>query len=186
MAVELLSLSCNHCGAPLEVPAGARFVTCAHCNSRLAVQRSGSAYYTSVLDRIEHNTEEAAEDLGVIRLQNDLGRLDREWKEQRQRYCTRGSNGALIEPVGGAGCAIVGGILAIPPILIVTVVLAFIFPPLALLGLLLLTGLAYWAISDNKKNFEAFRKAKAQYLCHRHRLISELERRESRIEKTLP
>ena len=49
--MELISVSCNHCGAPLEVPPGANYVTCAHCGSRLAVKRTGSAVYTELLER---------------------------------------------------------------------------------------------------------------------------------------
>ena len=54
--MQLISLSCNKCGAPLEAPEGANFLTCGYCGSRLAVQRNGSAYYTQVLDQIDHKT----------------------------------------------------------------------------------------------------------------------------------
>ena len=42
-AVKVDSVACNHCGAPLQVGSGTRFVTCAHCGSQLEVHRTGSS-----------------------------------------------------------------------------------------------------------------------------------------------
>ena len=58
--MELITLSCNQCGAPLEAPPSARFLTCAHCGSRLSVQRTGSAYYTEVMEQVATNTAQIA------------------------------------------------------------------------------------------------------------------------------
>ncbi len=58
--MRLLSLTCNHCGAPLEVPAKTRFLTCNYCSSRLEVHRSGSAVHTEVLEAIEERTKKIA------------------------------------------------------------------------------------------------------------------------------
>jgi DNA-directed RNA polymerase subunit RPC12/RpoP len=58
--MELISLSCNNCGAPLEAPESAKYLTCAFCGSRLSVQRTGSAYYTNVMEQIAENTAQTA------------------------------------------------------------------------------------------------------------------------------
>lgn len=41
--VNTETLTCNSCGAPLEVPGTANVVTCNHCSCQLAIRRLGSA-----------------------------------------------------------------------------------------------------------------------------------------------
>ena len=77
--METISVRCNHCGAPLDVGANARFVTCKFCNSQLEVKRSESAVFTEEITRIADNTQQMAGSLEVIELQNEIERLDREW-----------------------------------------------------------------------------------------------------------
>ncbi len=48
--MRVISLTCDKCRAPLEIPAKTEFVTCTYCSSRLAVQRSGNAVDTEVLE----------------------------------------------------------------------------------------------------------------------------------------
>ena len=88
--MELETLSCNNCGAPLEVPPGANFVTCAHCGSRLAIKRTDNASYTEVLDQIGQRTERMSEDhtnrgLGLDRYRSYLLLLARSQLGQQFR-----------------------------------------------------------------------------------------------------
>ncbi|MEQ8819095.1 MAG: hypothetical protein RLY93_02545 [Sumerlaeia bacterium] len=78
--MKTLHLTCNHCGAPLDVAENANFVTCGHCGSRLKVERTESSYSTSVLESIDRRTQDIQEDLEKIRLHHELERLDREWE----------------------------------------------------------------------------------------------------------
>ena len=101
---RLIALSCNHCGAPLEVPGDTRFLTCGHCSSRLEVQRSGDAVFTKVLEALDQRTTALAKDVEILKLQNNLERLDREWATESQSYMSRSKNGVLSEPtVEGTG-----------------------------------------------------------------------------------
>lgn len=77
--MEMISVCCNHCGAPLNVGANARFVTCTFCNTQLEVKRSESAVFTEEITRIAENTRQMAGSLEIIELQNEIERLDREW-----------------------------------------------------------------------------------------------------------
>jgi DNA-directed RNA polymerase subunit RPC12/RpoP len=61
-----LSVNCNHCGATLEVDENTRFVTCKYCHSRLAIQTTGSAVFTKVLEKLEERTGQIAGNLKVI------------------------------------------------------------------------------------------------------------------------
>jgi transcription elongation factor Elf1 len=104
--MKALSVSCQNCGAPLEVAEGVRFITCGFCNSRLEIHRSPTSVYSELIDKIERRTEEMAENLGVIRIQNELEQLDREWMMQRDGFMVRGKDGSTSEPGG------VGGLVA--------------------------------------------------------------------------
>jgi hypothetical protein len=103
--MNTINLICNHCGAPLEVTEGTNFVTCRFCSSRLAIEHSESAFYTRVIEAIEQQTNALSQDLETIKVQNEVERLDREWRMERERLCHRTKSGRLIEPTAtDAGC----------------------------------------------------------------------------------
>lgn len=115
---HLVSVSCNHCGASLQLSDKAKFVTCNYCGSRLAVHRTDSASYTEVLNEIRDTTQRVESNLDVIRLQNDLERLDREWMMERERYMVSDKDGARHVPsrgrsLVGAAVSIIVGIGAV-------------------------------------------------------------------------
>ena len=84
--MKILALTCNHCGAPLEVPAKTRFLTCTFCSSQLEVHRSGNAAYTEVLKALQEQAEQVADDVETLKLKRDLDELDRKWIEERKRH----------------------------------------------------------------------------------------------------
>ena len=67
---QILSASCNKCGASLELPSGLRFATCQFCGSRLEVRFTGGGVYTEVLDASDDGDRQIAHDLQLIKLQN--------------------------------------------------------------------------------------------------------------------
>lgn len=91
--MTILNLTCNHCGAPLQVPEKTRFLTCRFCSSQLEVQHSENAVYTEVLQALDQRTSEIARDVGAIKRQNELAQLDREWERERESYLVRGQHG---------------------------------------------------------------------------------------------
>jgi uncharacterized Zn finger protein (UPF0148 family) len=111
---QLLSVTCNHCGAPLSVPGDARFVTCTYCGTRLEVHRSGGAAYTAVLNSIDQRTERIERDVAEIKVREQMEQLDREWMIERERFMVRGKNGNVSMPngpgavVGSAAAAVFG------------------------------------------------------------------------------
>ena len=84
--MEAEALSCNNCGAPLDVSPGMNYVTCAHCRSRLAVHRTPSLYYTEVLEQLDERTGRIAEDLAAVKAETEVERVDREWQIEREKY----------------------------------------------------------------------------------------------------
>jgi LSD1 subclass zinc finger protein len=104
--MNLETVTCNNCGAPLQVPAGARFVTCTHCQTSLEVHRDASVVYTEKVSEIADNTQKMAGELAELRRNSELERLDREWEQERQQYMIRGQHGEVQEP------SIVGSMIA--------------------------------------------------------------------------
>ena len=81
--MEAVSVRCNHCGAPLTVGEKTRFVTCQFCNCQLEVKRTDSSIFTEEVSKIADHTEKMADSLEVIKLQNEIERVDREWQAQQ-------------------------------------------------------------------------------------------------------
>src|SRR5438045_5577549 len=114
MTMEVQTLSCNNCGAPIDVPPQANFATCAHCGSRLAVRRTDSVAYTEVLGRIDKTTSHMSEDLQTLRQESELERIDREWQIEREQFMQRGRDGSSSVPSNsGTVVAVIGAVGAI-------------------------------------------------------------------------
>ena len=114
--MKVITVRCNECGAPLETSDTARYLTCGHCGSQLSVQRTASAVFTEKLDAIASQTEMMAGSLGIIRVQNDIAQLDREWVMEREKHLIRGKRG-VHEPnfasIFGGTVGLVVGLLMI-------------------------------------------------------------------------
>jgi DNA-directed RNA polymerase subunit RPC12/RpoP len=176
--VTLESLSCSHCGAPLEVPPGVRYATCAHCGSRLAIHRTGTAAYTEVLEEIRDRTARMAEDLGHIRLQNELERLDREWEARRAPLMTHGKDGSVNPPSAAGG--LLGGLLA-GGFGIFWLVMAFSMgaPPFFLLFGVAFIGLALAGGIYTASRAQEYSAAEQEYRRQRVELLGQMRDRES-------
>lgn len=109
------SLSCNNCGAPIDVSLQANFATCTHCGSRLAIRRTNSASYTETLERLDKTTSQMSEELETIRQQNELEQVDREWQMEREQYLVHNdkSGSARTPSTGGAVGAVIVGVVMV-------------------------------------------------------------------------
>lgn len=177
--MKLLSLTCNHCGAPLEAPTKTRYLTCAYCNSRLEVKREGQAVYTEVLEAIEERTARIAEDVETIKLQNEIERLDREWTLQRERYLVKGQEGDISVP-STAG-SVVGGLVGAGfgvawTIFTASIGAPFIFPVFGILFIVL----ALAGTFSGTAKAEAYRLEQGSYESRRRALLARLRERSAR------
>ncbi len=101
---ELISVSCNHCGAPLPVAESTRFITCTFCGSNLEVHRQGSvSAYTEVLHNIDQRTKKIEQDLHDLKRQSDLEQLDRAWMMRRDQLLVSGRRGSRTVPSMATG-----------------------------------------------------------------------------------
>jgi LSD1 subclass zinc finger protein len=113
--MQIESLNCNHCGAPLEVPQSAKFIRCNHCGSQLVVHRSESATFTEKIEQLTETTENLAAQVSKLTKQSEVDALDRQWDREKEKYMeVTDKHGAKHLPTKGkataAGCTLcVGG-----------------------------------------------------------------------------
>ncbi len=89
--MNLETLNCNSCGAPLEVATSANFVTCQHCSTQLAVRRTETAAFTEELEQL-------AEQVRDLIREGKIADLDRCWERNKQRYLTTERDGSKSVP----------------------------------------------------------------------------------------
>ena len=106
MSIE--RLSCNACGAPLEVPASANYVTCNHCHSQLTIRRQENITFTESLERLTEKTDQLADRVDDLTSVNEVAALDRKWELDRENFMITGKHGNRSLPTTGS--AIGGGI----------------------------------------------------------------------------
>jgi len=107
--METDTLTCNSCGAPLDVPCSAKFVTCNHCSTQLAIRRSDSTTFTEQLNHLVEKTEQLSSRLDDLTTQNELAALDREWELKREDFIVSGNDGHPIIPT--VASSIIGGVM---------------------------------------------------------------------------
>ena len=109
MGIETQSLTCDGCGATLQIPRSARFVNCQYCSSKLAVHRSPDVVFTEALDELTGNTAGMKSQLELLNRHHELAAFDREWEQKKQKYFVT-NGGAERRPA--AATAIAGGIFS--------------------------------------------------------------------------
>lgn len=109
--MKLFTLSCQHCSAPLEVPAKITQLTCQFCGTRLRVQRTGSAAYTETLEEVAQQVARVADTTDQLKVEQEIARLDREWMMGREQFMVRGKDGQLDVP--GKTSALIGGAIVV-------------------------------------------------------------------------
>ncbi len=117
--VELITLSCNECGAPLEVPTKTKFLNCRFCGSRLAVAHSGGATYTETLEALNQKTDLLAYEIEILRLEREIERLDRDWDVESRLHMIKDKNGHAQIPTKGGAFTIVSVFLVFGLVLVI-------------------------------------------------------------------
>lgn len=163
--MELTTVSCNSCGAPLRIPVDARFVTCNHCSCQLEVKHNESVTFTKHLGEINERTERIEEDLAELTYRQTLEDIDREWEQEREQYMVTNKHGHRHIPSmagSGIGCVVIVGFG-----LFWTVMASQVGGgPFALFGVLFIViGVVTSVISYNKA--EAYRSAERDYHLRR-------------------
>ena len=138
--MKIISLNCNNCGGPLDVPVKARFVTCGFCNCRLEVQQTGNTFSTEVIEQLIQQTNQIQDDVEYLKRKAAIAELDEEWKSQKSKFTVRSKGGRVSVPTQTD--AFIQGFLGI----IFAIVTSFILGPIAiLLGILLIAKVSVHA-----------------------------------------
>jgi|GEM_PF-666638 len=190
--MDMTPVACNNCGAALHVPESARFVTCRYCKSQLEVKRADSVVTTEVLRQISDNTAAIAEDLQAIRLESELERLDREWRQRHASLSSRNEDGSIVAPsaamgylamfvMGGFGLAFTIIAAAMSGVFSLTILqtegpakLFAIFPCIFPLFGLFFMALSIFLGIRTIKAAKRFQLEQQQYLEQRQRLLAAL------------
>lgn len=146
--MDLETLCCNSCGAPLTVPGKTNFVTCNHCSTRLAIRRTESTTFTEQIEQIDAKQDEVLERLDRIEKQNQVADLDRDWAAEQQQFMIRGKNGQKHLP---SRATVFGGIVAAVFGLFWTIFAGSMFPPMAIVGVIFIVAAIGTSIYANGK-----------------------------------
>jgi hypothetical protein len=144
MSVE--TLNCNECGALIQAPPAARYLTCNRCGAHLVVRRTDVATFTESApppggprapedegarwrDRGRDDDprwRDMAARLDDLAYENALMRLDREWEFERERYMMSGRYGYryVPSPTTGIVFMVLGGMAGLAVIVVVLYSLA--------------------------------------------------------------
>jgi hypothetical protein len=172
--MQITKVCCQGCGANLEVDESIRFVTCNYCHARLEVVHDTSTTHTKLLEELDQRTESMAREIKVLKLENELERLDREWESVRQSKMIHSKNGSVSEPdsASATGAGIMVIVLGVGWMIFAASVGA---GPSPIFGLLFIGGGIYVMISGNAKASE-FQSLRSRYQMRRGKLISEIQR----------
>jgi DNA-directed RNA polymerase subunit RPC12/RpoP len=175
--MRVLSLTCNHCGASLEVPKKTRFVTCQYCSSRLEVKQTSGTIYTEVLEAIDEKTERIVQDLELIKLQNRLEQLDREWAVEKERYLLKGTHGETMVPTRGVLVivSVIGGVFGLFWMILTLAMGAPLFFPF--FGLIVVAGVIAVCIKA-MSSARIYERRKRDYDIKRGKILEEIRGRD--------
>lgn len=162
--MDLSPVVCNNCGAPLQIPASANFVTCQHCQSQLEVKRNESVAWTEKLeqlDSIDRRTGQLLDQMAQLRYQTELNHIDRAWDREEQRFMVRDQYGNTRRP-SQTGSIVGGCVLA-------TFGFFFLFAggEGIFIGLVTMCGGIALAVAGNRQAIK-YQNARRRYLRRRN------------------
>ena len=166
------TVTCGGCGAPLTIPENVEYVACRFCQAQLHVQRNQSVVFTEVLQSLRQQTERLADNTEILRLQNEIALLDRDWEQKTAELMVHGKHGRVSVPdktsavLGGTVIAIFG--------LVWTCIAGAMFPPMALFGILFI-AMGLWNARQQHDNAERYQQLKASHQIQRDRLRDQLD-----------
>jgi hypothetical protein len=173
--MKVTKVCCQGCGADLKVDEGIRFVNCNYCGAKLEIVHDSTTTHTRVLEKLEKQSDEMAGDLKVIRLQNELEKLDREWDRDMQGFMVAGQNGEKSIPSTG-GSIIGGGVAIVFGVIWMGVAGSIGAPgPFQLFGLVFI-GFALFGMIRGSSKAGQHQEAQARMQDRRTQLIGEIEK----------
>lgn len=165
--MKVKRLKCNSCGADLEVNAKIKFLNCSFCGSSLTIVHSGNAIFTEVINEIKENTDILVDNSGILLIEKEIERLDREWLIERERYKIKSKHSSDLPNNSTIIMSFIG--LALGSVFIIFWMqnCSFEFVVFGIVGILVLFFNAISAIIKTVN----YNNAKSSYLRKRQRLL---------------
>ena len=166
---------CIHCGATLRVAQDAAHICCQYCKAELIVVREGGEITTQMLGEMNENL---GQKLDVLRVQNELERLDREWTLQRESYMVSNQDGVRSIPTSAG--SVFGGLVTAVAGVVWTVITSSHGAPafFPVIGVVVI-AMGLWAAFVGTSKASAHDIAQASYQARRRTLVRDLERVQS-------
>ncbi len=181
--MELIALSCDNCGSKLKVSESAKFVTCKHCDTQLAIRHTEGAAFTELAasaarveesaKQIHEHANEMSGQSDVLVLKNDLERLDREWERDRTELLVKGKNGHTHVPSRTQGMLL----YVLAPVFLFLGLYAYSQSDnwMMLVISIGVGGAVVFAGSSTMTKAKAFEDAQSRYDLRREELVRELD-----------
>ncbi len=164
--MKIISLACNNCGAPLDVPVKTRFLTCNFCDAKLEVQRNESASFTAVLESVN----ELRSDVQELKLKSELEQVDRDWERERGELLVTDKHGRSSVP---SGIHLVGVVVAVAFGVFWTIFAANMAPFMAIFGILFVVVAVINGVSLQRKA-ALYRERKQSWEERRRRVLQQI------------
>lgn len=174
MSAHLISLRCDHCGAPIDVKAKAKFVTCGFCRANLAVHHTGSSYSTAMMEELKETTDALIKDVAQIKHNAELDRLDEHWERRRLKLLGTNKQGRQItQPPNPAVMIAVSGFVIVFALIWIGLAAAM-FAPMALFGVVFI-GMVVFGLVNSFSNTNKYNAERKRYLRERQSLIEQIQ-----------
>ena len=173
--MSVKKVCCQGCGADLDVSEGLRYVTCNFCGASLEIIHDRTTTHSRVLEKLEKQSAEMAGDLKVIKLQNELERIDREWAGERANYLVKDKDGHRHEP-SVAGSVIGGGVAIVFGVIWMVFAASMGAPGFFPLFGLVFIGFALFGMINSTSKAGKLQNQREQYERKREKVLRELEK----------
>lgn len=170
--MTIRKVSCQGCGASLEVSEEVRYVTCNYCDASLEIIHDATVTRSLLLRKLERNTDRLLDEVAVLRLGRELENLDEAWEKFCEATFARDSDGTVHEPSEdeSRGMATIGMVIGSA----IAVVAIFTQPFFILPGAALIIT-SYRSYSRVPEMVSEYRRSKDLYQGRRGKIQAEIE-----------
>lgn len=169
--MHLETITCNNCGAPLEVPDTANYVKCSHCHSQLVIRRTATAVFTEQLQQISRKQDQLSEQMTELIRQNQLAALERRWDRDKEQFMVTDKRGNRSEP-NAAVALVMGGIVAAFGVFWTVTAASMGAPGFFPLFGLMFVAVAVWGMTVGYRKAGEYQSARRRYETRRRDLLN--------------
>ncbi|BCX50007.1 hypothetical protein HAHE_39150 [Haloferula helveola] len=172
--MKVTKVCCQSCGADLDVDESIRLVTCNFCGARLEIVHDETTTHSRLLQELGEKTDRMAGEIKVLRLQNELEQLEREWQSAREGLMITGKNGNRSVP-SVAGSLFAGGMMIVVGIIAMTALSNISQSGFTVLVPLIIIGIGVASMIHGTSKASRYETAEADFTKRRNEKLRQLE-----------